>query len=286
MDPATAFHPPRAHLDRLCRIVEERAGLNLPPQKRSMIESRLRRRVESLGLRDLETYLERLFRDNAIKTELPEIVDLLTTNKTDFFREPGHFDLLARVLVPEALARHGDRPVRFRLWSAAASTGAEAWSAAMVLARAAAAEPRLDWAVLGTDISPRVLEVARRAVYPAPELGPVPEALRKAYTMVGRAKAGGALARIAPELRARVRFSIMNLMETPYPVARAIDAIMLRNVLIYFDPGRQARVIAAMVSHLRPGGVLMVGHTESMTVRHRALVQVAPAAFRLKEAAR
>jgi chemotaxis protein methyltransferase CheR len=211
---------------------------------------------------------------------MPEIVDLLTTNKTDFFREPAHYDILARRLIPAALDRAGDgRRVPFRLWSAAASDGAEAWSAAMVLARAASADPRLDWAILGTDISRRVLEKARRAVYTAAELAPVPPDLRAASVMEAR-DGSRARGRIAPELRARVRFAPLNLLDMPYPVERGLDVILLRNVLIYFEPALQRRVVTAAAGHLRPGGHLVVGHSESMTVQPGDLRQIAPAVFR------
>lgn len=270
----------RQRLDRFRALVHEVTGIRLPPSKDLMIESRLRKRLIHLGLSDLDVYLRRLFDEGALAGELPHIVDLLTTNKTDFFREDAHYRLLAERMLPEALRRGPPgAPVRFRLWSAAASTGAEAWSAAMLLARAAEADPRLDWAILGTDISRRVLEVARRAVYPAAELHPVPEALRRAYVMTGREGVAGR-GRIVPELRARVRFAELNLMDLPYPVETGLDAVFLRNVLIYFEPPVQARVSSGVAAHLRPGGYLVVGHSESMTVRDPSLTQIAPGVFR------
>ncbi|SFD72461.1 CheR family methyltransferase [Roseivivax sediminis] len=269
-----------APMDRLRCAVHAETGIRLPPAKDLMIQSRLQRRVLYLGLPDLETYLSCLFDGGRLDAELPEIVDLLTTNKTDFFREEAHFRLLRDRIIPQALGRAPPgRTVRFRVWSAAASTGAEAWSAAMLLARAAEADPRLDWAILGTDISRRVLEGARRAIYSAEELRPVPEDLRCAYVMSGRA---GTVARgrIVPELRARVRFAALNLMEAPYEVEAGLDVVFLRNVLIYFEPDVQRRVVAAVSRHLRPGGHLIVGHTESMNVNEASLSQIAPGAFR------
>ena len=264
---------------RLRRFVHDRTGIKLPASKDLMLESRLRRRLHETGAADYETYLHWLFDQGGLDDELPWIIDLVTTNKTDFFRESVHFDFLTQRILPEALAASPGRTLRFRLWSAAASTGAEAWTAAMLLARASLAAPRLDWAILGTDISSRVLEAARLAVYSEPELAPVPPDLRQAYVMTGRQN-GRPVGRIVPELRARVRFAHLNLMEAPYPVETGLDVVMLRNVLIYFEPVAQARVIRAISAHLRPGGYLIVGHSESMTVQQPGLTQILPGVFR------
>jgi chemotaxis protein methyltransferase CheR len=149
----------------------------------------------------------------------------------------------------------------------------------MVLAAAKERHPELEWVILGTDISHRVLETAQRAIYPEPELLCIPAELRDRFSLKGRGPDGQPARRIAPALRARVRFAELNLMSIPYPVDRDLDAIFLRNVLIYFDAPTQERVIAAMASHLRPGGHLVVGHSESMTVRHPGLRHVAPAVY-------
>lgn len=273
-------------LQRFRDLVQERTGIRMPASKTLMIEARLRKRLIALGLADLDGYLQHLFEGGALQEELPEIVDAMTTNTTDFFREPAHFDMLARRIVPAALSSAGPgrrRPLRF--WSAAASTGAEAWSAAMLLARAAEADPRLDWAILGTDISRRVLAAARRAIYPVTDFEAVPKDLRDAYVMTGRRPDLRETGRIVPELRARVHFAHRNLLDAPYHGLSALDVIFLRNVLIYFDAALQARVVAACAATLRAGGHLVVGHSESMTVRHPGLSQVSPGVFQLKEAA-
>lgn len=264
---------------RLRSFVHNATGIKLPASKDLMIEARLRRRVASHGATDFDAYLRWLFDGNGLEEECAEIIDLLTTNKTDFFREHAHFDFLVNQILPEALARgRRDRSVRFRLWSAASSTGAEAWTAAMLLARARLSSPALDWAILGTDISQSVVEQANLAIYSASELAPVPTDLRDAFVMQGQLN-GRPAGRIVPELRARVRFGNLNLMETPYPVEAGLDVVFLRNVLIYFEAEVQARVIRATSAHLRPGGYLIVGHSESMTVRQDGLHQIVPGVF-------
>ncbi|KAA9008006.1 CheR family methyltransferase [Histidinibacterium aquaticum] len=271
------------HLDRFCRVVRATTGINLSESKRLMIEARLRKRLTALNLPTLDAYFAHLFEKGGLEAELPHVVEVITTNKTDFFREPDRYALLDDRLIPEAIAEQPrSQRVRFRLWSAAASTGAEAWSAAMLLHRAAQSEPRFDWAILGTDITRSVLETARRAVYPERELAPVPPDLRRACTMTGRGGRGEARARIVPELRARVRFAPLNLLSPPYAVDAGLDVIFLRNVLIYFERETQARVIDAVADHLRPGGHLIVGHSESMIVQRPGLSQRAPGVFRLE----
>ena len=270
-------------VDRFRTIMEGCTGIKLPPSKALMIESRFRRRMIEGGFRSLEDYLDFLLEQGGLALEMPEVIDAITTNKTDFFREQAHFHHLVHKIVPRALS-HAPRhaPVRFRLWSAAASTGAEAWSAAMLLAEVARQEPRFSWAIYGTDISGRVIETARRAIYAEHDVDPVPRDLASRYLMSGTGPNGETLARIVPELRAHVRFETMNLMERPYPVEHDLDVVMLRNVLIYFEPEVQARVTEECGRHLKIGGHLIVGHSESMTVGHPALVQVAPGIFRKK----
>lgn len=277
---ARAYATDRQKLEHFGRLVHRVTGIQMPPSKHLMIESRLRKRLIALGMPDISAYLRHLFDENALDAELPEIIDLMTTNKTDFYREPAHFLILSETLVPDALARRpATGPVRFRLWSAAASTGAEAWTAAMVLADIAVRSPRLDWAILGTDISRRVLATARRAVYPEADVQRAPAPLVSRYVMAGRGE-GSRLCRIVPELRARVRFAELNLIDPPYSVKTGLDVVFLRNVLIYFEPEMQDRVITKIATHLRPGGHLIVGHSVSMTVRSPGLREVAPGVFK------
>lgn len=269
---------------RFRELIYRETGIKMPENKDHLVASRLRKRQIALGLETLDDYLLHLFDGGGMDEEWSEIIDLVTTNKTDFFREPAHFDFLAKTAIPEALARaRGTGPVRFRLWSAAASFGAEAYTAAMVLAEAALAAPRLDWKILGTDISGGALDRARDAIYPVDDLTPVPPNLRQRYLMSGRNSDTSRQMRIIPELRRRTRFEQLNLIEPPYPVAHGLDVVMLRNVLIYFDAETQKQVIGDVTDHLRPGGHLFVGHAESMVVTDDRLDQLAPATFRRKE---
>lgn len=265
-------------LAKLRSLVHAETGIKLPPGKDVMIETRLKRRLIDLNMPDMDAYLDLLFANGGLDAEFPTIVDLMTTNKTDFFREDSHFQILVSQIVPSVLrALPTGASKRFKVWSAAASSGEEAWTISMLLAKAAQQDPRLEWAILGTDISNRVLERANRAVYTKSDLAPVPDGLRSKYVMMAKDQASG---RIVPELRARVRFESLNLTKTPYAIDHGLDVVFLRNVLIYFEPDMQARVIAQCASHLRAGGYFFVGHSESMTVNQPNLTQIAPGVFR------
>lgn len=261
--PETHDHLSDKHFAAVAKVVESHVGIKLPLTKRTMVEGRLRRRVRALGLRDLTAYADLLFKNDGLDNELIHLIDCVTTNKTDFFREPSHFEFLRDVAVPQlARIQGGNRP-SLKIWSAACSTGAEAYTIAMVLQDLANAGQRLRFSILGTDISTEVLREARAAIYSRDFIAPVPAGMQQRYIMRSR-NPREELIRIAPELRRTVHFERLNLMDESYPFDRDVDVIFCRNVLIYFDRETQQAVIDRLVSHLRPGGYLMLGHSESM----------------------
>ena len=266
--------------ERLSTLISRQVGIKLPPQKRTMVEGRLRRRMRSIGIETFDAYCSFLFEQNGLSQELPHLIDVVTTNKTDFFREPEHYQLLQTRLVPSLLAeRKGNGMPLLKIWSAASSNGAEAYTIAMVLADLAASSRDFRFSILGTDISNTMLRQAERAIYPITMVDPVPSAMRERYLMRARDQRAGSNMRIVPELRRVVRFSRLNLMDSSYPLDRDIDVIFLRNVLIYFEKKDQEAVIARMISHLRPKGFLLLGHSESMIGNTTQVRQVAPAVF-------
>jgi chemotaxis protein methyltransferase CheR len=244
-----------------------------------MLESRLRRRVRALGLNNLSEYGDAIFDEGRLSEEFDHVVDCATTNKTDFFREPEHFVFLREHAIPTLLQRANGREGALKFWSAAASNGAEAYTIAMVAAEALGLNLRA-FSVLGTDINSEVIAEARRAIYPAAFADPIPRALRDRYLMVSR-DAGRLEIRIAPELRRTVRFETLNLMDARYPVDQDLDVIFCRNVLIYFTKATQDAVLRRLCGHLRMGGHLILGHSESLAGNDQpALRQVAPTIFR------
>jgi chemotaxis protein methyltransferase CheR len=265
---------------RIADLIGDEVGIKLPPAKRMMIEGRLRKRVRALGLPDLDAYSAYLFQHDGLAAERPHLINAVTTNKTDFFREPEHFDLLESRLVPDLVAlRRAERQPLLKIWSAASSTGAEAYTLAMVLADLAAQRKDFRFVILGTDVSTSVLEQGARAVYPTELVAPVPVAKQQRYLMYARKPGARPEVRIVPELRRLVRFERLNLMDQTYPFDRDVDVIFLRNVLIYFDKADQEKVILRLVSHLRVGGYLILGHSESMIGTAVTMRQVAPAVF-------
>ena len=261
--PETYDHLADKHFAAIAKVIESRVGIKLPQTKRTMVEGRLRKRVRALGLSGLQAYGAHLFDRGGLDDELIHLIDCVTTNKTDFFREPSHFEFLRDVAVPQLAQRHGGRPPNLKVWSAASSTGAEAYTAAMVLQDLVAAGKVARFSILGTDISTEVLREARSAIYPRSFVEPVPSPMQQRYLMRSK-NPGEDLVRVAPELRRQVHFERLNLMDESYPFDRDVDVIFCRNVLIYFDRPTQAAVLSRLASHLRPGGYLMLGHSESM----------------------
>lgn len=265
---------------RFAALIQEHSGIRMPPSKRTMLEGRLRKRVRTLGLDDLNAYCGYVFDHGHLDEEFTHLIDMATTNKTDFFREPDHFDILREEVVPQLLApqRNGGQRL-LKVWSAAASNGAEAYTLAMVLADMGLQTAGIRFAILGTDICTEVLEEAALGVYPEETVAPVPPAMQHRYLMWSK-RGGQAQVRIVPELRCRVRFQHLNLMDASYPIDRDVDVIFLRNILIYFDRPTQQAVLERLCGHLRPGGYLFLGHSESMAGSDLSMVQVAPTVFR------
>jgi chemotaxis protein methyltransferase CheR len=263
-------------LKRLSDAVHRRLGVVLGEAKRSLVEGRLARRSQELGLPSIDAYVDHLFARPAQDEEWLVADTLLTTNETYFFREARHFEVL------EAMARHHPQNAEFRLWSAASSTGEEAFSAAMVLEdlRRAGQGPR--WSILGTDISSRVLRQAASGRFPMQRIdGISPERLRR-YCLRGTGDAEGWMA-VDDSLRAHCTFARVNLME-PLPPVGLFEAIFLRNVLIYFDIPTKRAVIGRLLEHLAPGGRLFVGLAESLHGANTPTVLVEPGVYRKAEA--
>lgn len=263
--------------------VHRLTGISLPESKVPMIEQRLRRRVLATGQASTEDYLNKLLTGRLGDEEMQLVIDLITTNTTSFFRERNHFDFLSSVLLPKMVRARKLRCPRLKFWSAASSEGAEVYTLAMVLAEARRKGLEFDWAILGTDISASMIEKAMSGVYHAEQIERIEPELKNRYIMSSANPSTQNLVRIVPELRAKVRFGQLNLMDATYPVDRDIDVIFLRNVLIYFDATDRVEVVRRLQGHLRPGGYLIVGHSEGMSVSVPGMERVRPTIFRKAE---
>ncbi|HOX06989.1 MAG TPA: protein-glutamate O-methyltransferase CheR [Planctomycetota bacterium] len=239
-------------------LIYERSGITLRDGKESLVQARVGKRMRALGLDDHRQYLELVTGDESGE-EVVQLLDAISTNVTKFFREPEHFEFLARV-VGEWL-RAGQR--RFRFWSAASSTGEEPYTMAMTLLETPGAAGT-DMKLLATDISTRVLEKAQAGEYGIDKLGEVPGRMLDRWFTRMRDGEGNRY-RVKDELRRMIVFRRMNLSTPPFPMQGPLDVIFCRNVMIYFDNDVRRRLLADMYRLLKPGGYLMVGHAESLT---------------------
>ncbi|WP_132390977.1 protein-glutamate O-methyltransferase CheR [Novosphingobium sp. PhB165] len=261
---------------RLAAYIYEESGIKMPESKKTMLEGRLRRRQRATGSTTLDAYCDLLFTAENLPSEGLALINAVTTNKTDFFREPGHFDYLSNVILPEMAAR-GVRSIR--AWSAACSTGPEPYTLAMVLDDHAETSGGPSYGILATDLDTDVLDTARAGIYPAELVEPVPPALQRKYVMFSRDPKRRDV-RMVPALRSAIGFARLNLMDDHYPVGEPMHLIFCRNVLIYFDKPTQRKVVAQLVDCLKPGGHLFLGHSESITGHDLPLTQVANTVFR------
>ncbi len=262
---------------RLCTYVYSVCGIKLTEKKRSMIDGRLRRRMRVLEIADINEYCDFLLGGSvAAEIEVPYFIDAVTTNKTDFFREPAHYVFMQEHIMPgwAAEGRRGGK-----IWSAACSTGAEAYTTAMVVDDFF--RGRFDYSITATDVSTDVLQKGNSGLFPRSMIDPIPEEFRKRYVLVPKNPARNEFL-IASDLRKKVSFHRLNLMDSRYPFDRDYDLIFLRNVLIYFDRPTQDSVLAKLCDHLRPGGHLFLGHSESLAGAKLPLQMVANTIFRRK----
>jgi chemotaxis protein methyltransferase CheR len=260
----------KRNFDRLSRLIQDYSGIRMPSSKTTMLEGRLRRRVRATGHASLESYCRFLFEDEGIDQEFLHLIDVVTTNKTDFFREPAHFAYMRETILPKIAARGSNG---IRVWSAACSIGAEPYTIAMLLEEFAE-QTGIDYRILATDLSTDVLATALKGIYNAEMVEPVPRPLAERYVLPAvdpRARR----VRIHPKLRSRVGFARFNLMSDAYPVREPMDLIFCRNVLIYFDKPTQQKVLRRLCECLAPGGHLFVGHSETVSGFNLPVKQVA-----------
>ncbi len=264
------------NFSRIAAHIYERVGIIISENKRTMVESRLRRRLTVVGAHDLNTYCDQVFSGALGDGEDEHLINAITTNKTDFFREPKHFDYMMGTIVP-AMLKQGTRKIK--VWSAACSTGAEPYTIAMLLDDALAGRSATGFEITATDIDTKVLETARRGIYETEMIEPVPDRLRRKYVMTPNDTKRREI-RIATKLRSTIGFGRMNLMDARYPAPRDNDMVFCRNVLIYFDKVTQEAVVRRLCDHIKPGGHLFLGHAESILGFDVPLTQVANTVFR------
>jgi chemotaxis protein methyltransferase CheR len=245
-----------------------------------MLEARLQKRLRSLGMCSFGDYCERLFSSPEGDEEIVQMINVVTTNKTDFFREPVHFQYLSDMVLPEFAAGNDAMTGRpFSLWSAGCSSGEEPYTLSMVLSEYAERRAGFRFSILATDISTKVLDTARAGIYDKERVAAVPEPMKQKYIMRSKDRSKG-LVRIIPELRGQVRFQRVNLMDENLLLPEPVDVIFCRNVIIYFDRPNQEKLLERLCRSLRPEGYLFLGHSETVHGFTLPLARIASTIYR------
>jgi chemotaxis protein methyltransferase CheR len=262
MDAFSAVKLSRDAYRTLAALVYQHSGIRVGPEKQQMLANRLRRRLRELGLASFDEYCAEL-RSRSGEDEIEHLVDLISTNHTHFFREPDQFDFLKANILPELVPQLATAGSPLRVWSAAASSGEEAYTMAIVLEEYFRIHPAVDWQLEASDISKRMLARAQAGIYRLDSRSPLPPELLRRYFQKGVGARAGTC-RVKAELRQRAHFQRINLFQAEYPVPRNQHLIFCRNVMIYFDPPSRATVVHKLTHHLAPGGFLVIGNTENL----------------------
>ena len=275
----------REQFKQLSSFIHDQVGIRMPPSKKIMLEGRLRKRLKTLGMDSFSQYLEYLFSNRGLDEELVHMIDVITTNKTEFFRESRHFDFLLQEALPQLITLCGAGIKRtLMVWSAGCSTGEEAYTLAMMLSEFGKKYPGLDFdfRILATDVSTRVLEIGARGVYLEEKTKDIPLALKHEYLMRSKDKEKK-LVRFIPGLRAKVRFRRLNFLQEDFGFREHMDIIFFRNVLIYFDKPTQEKILGKIIGYLRPEGYLFMGHSETLLELRLPIKQTAPTVYKRVE---
>ena len=247
---------------RIVDIVYRNSRINLGNGRQQLVVARLARRCRELGLASFEAYCDHLSGAQGLE-EISILVDLITTNHTGFFRESHHFHYVTSSILPELTSAAGGRLAEVRCWSAASSSGEEPYSLAITLGEFTRQVSRFRWHIHATDISRRMIELARVGVYPEAKLGALPPGCLERYFQRGVGVSAG-LRKVRDTLKANMSFHVSNLFQVRIPVTEPQDIIFCRNVMIYFDRTSQQLLLSRLIEYLRPGGYLILGLSESL----------------------
>ncbi|MBP3416022.1 MAG: protein-glutamate O-methyltransferase [Spirochaetaceae bacterium] len=268
-----------AEFKKIAAYIEKNVGIKMPPEKRLMMQSRLSSRLKALHLDSYKQYIDYVFsgkdKDNH---EIIMMIDAMTTNLTEFFREPQHFDFMKGTVLPQYAAQGRNQ---IKIWSAGCSTGQEPYTLSMVMASYIKNNPLSsirDYSVLATDISTKVLDKAASAIYPMDAVKGIPKEIMHQYFLKGKDPANPAV-RLKQDIRSHVNFMRLNFMDEDYGFRDTLQIIFCRNVLIYFDKQNQEKVIRQFLRYLEPGGYLFLGHSETIFGMTLPFKTVAPTVF-------
>ncbi len=260
---------------RLSSFIEGQLGIKMPEAKKTLLETRLQKRLRHHRFKTFREYCDYLFSPSGERDEMVTMMDLTTTNKTDFFREPDHFDYLLHHVVPVLTKARK----HLTIWSAACSSGEEPYTIAMVLDNYREQHPGFHYSILATDISTKVLGIAERGIYHKERIIPIPTLLRKKYILKHKDPKSEAV-RVIPRLREAISYRRVNLLDETVAFREPMDVIFCRNVFIYFDKETQESIVRRFHRYLARGGYLFIGHSETLNGMDVPFTRASNAVFR------
>jgi chemotaxis protein methyltransferase CheR len=262
-----------AEFTKLSKFIYSQYGIKMPPEKKIMLQSRLQKRLRALSIYSFKEYIEYVFGSNS-NEEVVHMMDVVSTNKTDFYREPAHFDFLRQTVLPKL----NDTKKSIKIWSAGCSSGPEVYTLAIELSEFASSHQGFDFSILGTDISTLMLKKAYTGIYSEDMVEIIPLDYKHKYMLKSKDRTKK-LVRMNEALRKKVKFQRLNFIDDQYTINEQFDVIFCRNVLIYFDRETQEKVINKLCNHLRVDGYFFLGHSESITNINVPLKQLRPTVY-------
>jgi len=265
---------------KISSYVTANYGIKLPVEKRVMVESRLQKRLRATGIQTFREYVDFVMSEKG-QNEMLAMIDVISTNKTDFFRESSHFDYLRDFVLPEWQENQGSKTLK--IWSSASSSGEESYTIAITIEEynRTSGKPPINYSIFGTDISYGILKKAVSAIYTVDRIKDIPVDIRNRYFLRSKDR-DNATVRVIPRLRSKCKFGRLNLMDASYNIPDMYDVIFCRNVLIYFDPLNQERVINKLCDNLTKDGYFFLGHSESILGKNVPLKQIKPTIYKRK----
>ena len=268
---------------RLSAFIYEQCGIKIPDSKRNVLTGRLHRRLQSVGMRTFREYIDWLVDPYRSEGELTSFIEILRTQKTDFFRDSSHYEYLAQVALPELIKNLGSGIGReLMVWSVGCSSGEEPYTLAIVLKEFGCHYPGIDLksSILATDVSDQVLETATKAIYDQERVDSMPIELKQKYLLKSKDRLRRQI-RVTPEVRALVKFRKLDFIADDFAMREKMDVIFCREILAYFERSKQEILIHKLCRYLQPGGFLFMGKSETLDHMNVPVNQVAPAVYQM-----
>lgn len=263
---------------RLSEFIQANYGVKMPAQKKLMLQCRLKKRLSTLNINTYKEYLDFVFHEDNAR-EIQNMIDVVTTHKTDFFREKEHFDFITTKVLPNLVNAISNQ--KLKIFSAGCSTGEEPYTMAISLLEAKNPGMEFSFDIAACDVSAESITTAKKGIYPLTKIETIPEDIKKRYFLKNKNPLKK-LVKIMPNIQKHVHFFTLNLLEENYKITESFHIILCRNTLIYFNRDTQERVLSQLCKKLKPNGYLIIGHSESIIGMDLPLVQIKPTIFQKK----